>query len=37
VTAARKYWLEHPALFAAEIRLLPQVSSIVATLKAARP
>lgn len=37
VTAARKYWLEHPALFAAEIRLLPQVSSIVGTLKAARP
>lgn len=36
VVAARKHWLEHPALFAAEIRLHPQVSTIVGTLKARR-
>jgi predicted O-methyltransferase YrrM len=36
VTASRKHWLEHPALFAAEMRVHPQVSTIVGTLKAAR-
>lgn len=36
VTAARKHWLEHPALFAAEVRVHPQVSSILGTLKVVR-
>lgn len=35
-TAARKYWLQHPELFATEIRVHPQVSSILATRKAPR-
>jgi predicted O-methyltransferase YrrM len=35
--AARKHWLEHPALFAAEIRVHPLVSTILGTRKASRP
>lgn len=34
--AARKRWLEHPALFAAEIRVHPLVSTILGTRKASR-
>jgi hypothetical protein len=34
---ARKHWLEHPDLFAAEIRLTAKMSAIVATRKARRP
>jgi predicted O-methyltransferase YrrM len=34
--AARKHWLEHPALFAAEIRVHPLVSTILGTRKASR-
>jgi hypothetical protein len=37
VTVVRKHWLEHPDLFAAEIRLTGKMSAIVATLKARRP
>jgi predicted O-methyltransferase YrrM len=37
VTVARRYWLQHPDLFATEIRLRPQMGTIVATLKASRP
>lgn len=37
VTVSRKYWLEHPDLFATEVRVRPKASSIVATLKAPRP
>jgi hypothetical protein len=37
VTAARRHWLEHPALFATEVRVHPQVSTIGGTLRAARP
>jgi predicted O-methyltransferase YrrM len=37
VTASRKHWLEHPALFVTEIRVHPQVSAIVGTRRAARP
>jgi predicted O-methyltransferase YrrM len=33
-TTARRHWLEHPDLFATEIRLHPKMSSIVATRKA---
>jgi len=36
ITVARKHWLKHPDLFAAEVRVRPDVSTIVATLKAAR-
>ena len=36
VTVARKYWLQHPDLFATEFRLRPQMGTIVATLKAPR-
>jgi predicted O-methyltransferase YrrM len=35
-TTARKHWLEHPDLFATEVRVHPQVSAILATRKAAR-
>lgn len=35
-TEARKYWLQHPDLFAAEVRIHPQMSVILATRKAAR-
>lgn len=37
VTVARRYWLQHPDLFATEIRLRAQMGTIVATLKASRP
>lgn len=37
VTAARKYWLEHPDLFSAEVRVHPQMSVILGTRKAPRP
>jgi hypothetical protein len=37
VTASRAYWLQHPDLFAAEVRVHPQVSTILATRKAPRP
>jgi predicted O-methyltransferase YrrM len=37
ITAARQYWLQHPALFATEVRVRPEVSTILATLKAPRP
>ena len=36
VTAARKHWLQHPELFATEVRVRPDVSAILATRKAAR-
>ena len=36
MTVARKYWLQHPDLFATEFRLRPQMGTIVATLKAPR-
>ena len=35
-TAARKHWLKHPALFATEVRVHPQMSVILATRKASR-
>ena len=35
-TAARTHWLQHPDLFATEVRVHPQVSAILATRKAAR-
>ena len=35
-TAARTHWLQHPDLFATEVRVHPQVSVILATRKAAR-
>jgi predicted O-methyltransferase YrrM len=35
-TAARRHWLQHPDLFATEIRVHPQVSAILATRKAPR-
>ena len=37
VTVAREHWLEHPDLFATEIRLSGKMSAIVATRKARRP
>ncbi|HKZ05154.1 MAG TPA: hypothetical protein VJU81_06755 [Methylomirabilota bacterium] len=37
VTASRKHGLEHPALFATEIRVHPQGSAIVGTRRAPRP
>jgi hypothetical protein len=36
VAAARKHWLQHPDLFATEVRVRPDVSTILATRKAAR-
>jgi len=36
-TAARAHWLQHPALFATEIRVRPEASTILATRKAPRP
>lgn len=33
VPQARAYWLQHPALFASEFRVHPQLSTIVGTLK----
>jgi predicted O-methyltransferase YrrM len=36
ITTARKHWLQHPDLFASEVRVRPDVSTIVATRKAAR-
>jgi len=33
---ARKHWLQHPELFATEVRVRPEVSTILATRKAAR-
>jgi len=36
ITAARKHWLQHPDLFATEVRVRPDVSTILATRKAAR-
>jgi predicted O-methyltransferase YrrM len=35
-TAARQYWLQHPDLFATEVRVRPQASAILATRKAPR-
>ena len=35
-TAARQHWLQHPDLFATEVRVHPQASAILATRKAAR-
>lgn len=35
-TAARTHWLQHPALFATEVRVHPHMSVILATRKAAR-
>ena len=34
--AARKHWLQHPDLFATEVRVHPQASAILATRKAPR-
>jgi hypothetical protein len=34
-TAARAHWLQHPDLFATEVRVHPQVSAILAARKAA--
>ena len=36
VMAARKHWLQHPDLFATEVRLHPGMSSILGTRKAKR-
>jgi len=36
-TAARAHWLQHPDLFATEVRMHPPVSAILATRKAAPP
>ena len=36
-TESRAYWLQHPALFATEVRVHPQVSAILGTRKAPRP
>jgi predicted O-methyltransferase YrrM len=36
VIAARKHWLQHPEMFAAEIRVHPEMSAIVATRKSIR-
>lgn len=36
VAQARAYWLRHPALFASEFRVHPQLSTIVGTLKASK-
>ena len=35
-TAARQHWLQHPDLFATEVRVHPQASAILATRKAPR-
>ena len=37
VTESRKYWLQHPALFATEVRVHPLASAILGTRKAPRP
>lgn len=37
ITGARKHWLPHPDLFATEVRVRPDVSTILATRKAAHP
>ena len=37
ITAARRHWLQHPALFATEVRVHPQMSVILATRRAPRP
>jgi hypothetical protein len=37
VTEARAYWLQHPELFVAEIRIEPRVGSILGMRKAPRP
>ncbi|MFZ4556246.1 MAG: hypothetical protein ACOYN8_07700 [Pseudanabaena sp.] len=37
VTLARQYWLQHPDLFATEVRVRPEASTILATRKAPRP
>jgi predicted O-methyltransferase YrrM len=37
ITAARTHWLQHPDLFATEVRVHPQMSVVLATRKAARP
>lgn len=37
VTLARQHWLQHPDLFATEVRVRPEASTILATLKAPRP
>ena len=36
-TAARAHWLQHPDLFATEVRVHPQMSAILATRKAVPP
>ena len=36
VTESRKYWLEHPALFATEVRVHPLVSAILGPRRAPR-
>ena len=37
VVESRKYWLQHPDLFATEVRVHPEVSTVLGTLRAARP
>ena len=37
VVESRKYWLQHPDLFATEVRVRPEVSTILGTLKAPPP
>ena len=37
VTEARKYWLQHPELFATEVRVHPAMSVLLGTRKAPRP
>jgi predicted O-methyltransferase YrrM len=37
VTLSRRHWLQHPALFAAEVRVHPQMSVILGTRRAPRP
>ena len=36
ITVARQHWLQHPELFATEVRVHPQASAILATRKAPR-
>ena len=36
-TTARQHWLLHPDLFVTEVRVHPRISSILGTLKVARP
>jgi predicted O-methyltransferase YrrM len=37
VTLSRQHWLQHPALFATEVRVHPQMSVVLGTRRAPRP